>query len=132
MTPRPLLPRQWTQAITPRNVLNISSIPSPAQNYVAGNFRKHCTAHAGFLLCFMSPEAEDSFPERAQALFAGFQDLYQHPVTVDDARRYPTAFGNAYIAGQIGSKQRTTFSKANLTTRTGQAQSAPSPAGQGE
>ncbi len=45
------------------------------------------SAHAGLLLCFMSPELEAAFPEQAQALYAGFQELYQHPETVDDVRR---------------------------------------------
>ena len=53
------------------------------------------SAHAGLLLCFMSPEVEAAFPEQAQALYAGFQEPYQHPATVDDVCRYPPVGRNA-------------------------------------
>jgi len=61
----------------------------------------------------MSPEVETAFAAQAQVLFAGFQELYQHPVTLEDVRRYPSVGRNAY----------TTISKVNSTTR-----NAPSPA----
>jgi hypothetical protein len=61
------------------------------------------SAHAGLLLCFMSPEVEAAFPEQAQALYAGFQELqvYQHPATVDDVRRYPSVCRNAYNEEEV-------------------------------
>ena len=43
----------------------------------------------------MSPEVEAAFPEQAQALYAGFQEPYQHPATVDDVCRYPPVGRNA-------------------------------------
>ena len=48
--------------MTTWNVLDIASIPLPAQSYDANNFRAGRTAHAGLLLCYMSPEAEAAFP----------------------------------------------------------------------
>jgi hypothetical protein len=61
------------------------------------------SAHAGLLLCFMSPEVpvEAAFPEQAQALYAGFQELYQHPATVDYVRRYPSVGSNAYNEEEV-------------------------------
>ncbi len=47
------------------------------------------------MFCFMSPEVEAAFPEQAQALYAGFQEPYQHPVTVDDVCSYPPVGRNA-------------------------------------
>ncbi len=60
--------------------------------------RARRSVYAGLLLCFMpvSPEAEAAFPEQAQALYAGFQELYQHPAAVDDVCRYPSVGRNAY------------------------------------
>ena len=57
--------------------------------------RARRSAHAGLLLCFMSPEVEAAFPEQAQALYAGFKEPYQHPATVDDVCRYPPVGRNA-------------------------------------
>ena len=57
------------------NVLNVPSLPLPAQDYVADNFRARRSAQAGLLLCFMSPAVDAAFPEQAQALYAGFQEL---------------------------------------------------------
>jgi hypothetical protein len=50
----------------------------------------------GSILCFMSPEVEAAFPEQAQALYAGLQELYKHPATVDDVCSYPSVSRNAY------------------------------------
>ncbi len=83
------------------NVLDVPSIPLPAQDYVADNFRALCSAHAGLLLCFMSPKVEAAFPEQAQALYAGFQELYQHPATVEDVCRYPSVGNNAYNKEEV-------------------------------
>ncbi len=47
------------------------------------------------LLCFMSPEVEAAFPEQAQALFAGFQELYQHQ------GRYPPVGRNTYNEEEV-------------------------------
>jgi hypothetical protein len=59
------------------------------------------SAHAGLLLCFMSPEVEAAFPEQAQALYTGFQELYQHPATVDDVRCYPSVGSNAHNEEEV-------------------------------
>jgi hypothetical protein len=83
------------------DVLNIASLPLPAQGYVADNFKAQRSAHAGLLLCFMSPEVETAFPDQAQALFAGFQEHYQHPATVEDVRRYPSVGRNAYKEDEV-------------------------------
>ncbi len=63
--------------------------------------RARRSAHAGLLLCFMSPEVEAAFPEQAQALYAGFQELYQHPATADDVRSYPSVGSNAYNEEEV-------------------------------
>ena len=63
--------------------------------------RARRSAHAGLLLCFMSPEVEAAFPEQAQALYAGLQELYQHPATVDDVCRYPSVGRNAYNEEEV-------------------------------
>ncbi len=73
-------------------------IPLPEQNYDAGNFKARRSAHAALLLCYMSPEMEAAFPDQAQAIYAGYQELYQRLVTVEDVRRYPTVGCNAYTA----------------------------------
>ena len=80
------------------NVLDLKSIPLPEEKYDAGDFRARRSGHAALLLCYMSPEMEDAFPDQAQALYAGYQELYQRPVTVEDVRRYPTVGPNAYTA----------------------------------
>ena len=49
----------------------------------------------------MSPEVEAAFPEQAQALYAGLQELYQHPATVDDVCRYPSVGRNAYNEEEV-------------------------------
>jgi hypothetical protein len=49
----------------------------------------------------MSPEVEAAFPVEAQALYAGFQDLYQRSVSVEDVRRYPSAGRNAYNEEEV-------------------------------
>ncbi len=49
----------------------------------------------------MSPEVEAAFPVQAQALYAGFQELYQHPATVDDVRSYPSVGRNAYNEEEV-------------------------------
>lgn len=63
--------------------------------------RARRSAHAGLLLCYMSPEVEAAFPEQAQALYAGLQELYQHPATVDDVCRYPSVGRNAYNEEEV-------------------------------
>jgi hypothetical protein len=83
------------------NVLNAPSLPLPAQDYVADNFRALSSAHAGLLLCFLSPEVEAAFPEQAQALYAGFQELYEHPATVEDVLSYQSVTPNAYNEGNL-------------------------------
>lgn len=99
--PPPAAPPVDPGDFTKWDVLNISSIPLPAQDYVADNFRARRSAHAGLLLCFMSPEVETAYPEQAQALYAGFQELYQHPATVEDVRRYPSVGRNAYNEEEV-------------------------------
>ncbi len=59
------------------------------------------SAHAGLLLCFMSPEVEAVFPEQAQALYAGLQEFYQLPATVDDVWSYPSVGRNAYNEEEV-------------------------------
>ena len=81
--------------------LNVLSLPLPAQNYDAGNFRAQRSAHAGLLLCWMSPEVEVAFPKEAQAFYAGFRDTFQRDVTVEDVRRYPTIGRGAYTAEEV-------------------------------
>ncbi len=49
----------------------------------------------------MSPEVEAAFPEQTQALCAGFQELYQHPATVDDVCRCPPVGRNAYNEEEV-------------------------------
>ena len=49
----------------------------------------------------MSPKVETAFPAQAQALFAGFQELYQHPATLKDVRRYPSVGRNAYNEEEV-------------------------------
>jgi hypothetical protein len=44
----------------------------------------------------MPPEMEAAFPQQAQALFAGFQELYQHPATDEDVLSYPSVGRNAH------------------------------------
>ena len=83
------------------NVLDLPSIPLPAQGYVADNYKARRSAHAGLLLCFMSPAMEAAFPAEAQALYAGFQEQYEHPVTVEDVRRYPSVGRNAYTPEEV-------------------------------
>ena len=80
------------------DVLNLLNVLLPAQNYVADDFRARHSAHAGLLLCFMSPAVEAAFPDAAQALYAGYQDLFSRPASVEDVRRYPTVGKNAYTA----------------------------------
>ena len=80
------------------DVLDLKSIPLPEEKYDAGDFRARRSGHAALLLCYMSPEMETAFPDQAQALYAGYQELYQRPVTVEDVRRYPTVGRNAYTA----------------------------------
>jgi hypothetical protein len=46
----------------------------------------------------MSPKV---FPVEAQALYAGFQDLYQRAVSVEDVRRYPSVGRNAYNEEEV-------------------------------
>jgi hypothetical protein len=48
----------------------------------------------------MSPEVEAAFPTEAQALFAGFQELFQRDVTAEDVRRYPTVGRGAYTTNE--------------------------------
>ena len=67
--------------------------------------RARRSAHAGLLLCYMSPEVEAAFPEQAQALYAGLQELYQHPATVDDVCRYPSVGRNAYNEEEVQCRQ---------------------------
>ncbi len=67
--------------ITKWNMLDVPSLPLPAQDYVADNFRARHSAHAGLLFCSMSQKVEAAFPGQAQALYAEFQELYQHPAT---------------------------------------------------
>ncbi len=38
----------------------------------------------------MSPAVETAFPEQAKALYAGFQEHYQHPATDEDVCSYPS------------------------------------------
>ena len=78
------------------DVLDLQKVPLPAQQYDAADFRARRSAHAGLLLCFMSPIVEAAFPEVAQTLEAGFQDFYGAPVTVEGVRRYPTVGRNAF------------------------------------
>jgi hypothetical protein len=87
--------------ITKWNELAVPSLPLPAQDYVADNFRALCSAHAGLLLCFTSPEVEATFLEQVQALYTGFQDVYQHPATVEDVRRCPSVGCNAYNKEEV-------------------------------
>ncbi len=61
--------------ITKWNVLDVPSLPLPAQDYIADHVRALRSAHAGLFLCFMSPEVEAAFPEQAQALYAGFKNF---------------------------------------------------------
>ena len=98
--PAPPAPPVDPSDFTKWDPLNVLSLPLPAQNYDAGNFRAQCSAHAGLLLCWMSPEVEDAFPKEAQALYAGFQDMFQRDVTVEDVRRYPTIGRGAYTADE--------------------------------
>ncbi len=44
---------------------------------------------------------EAAFPEQAQALYAGFQELYQHPATVEDVHSYPSVGSNAYNEEEV-------------------------------
>ena len=44
---------------------------------------------------------EAAFPAEAQALYAGFQEQYEHPVTVEDVRRYPSVGRNAYTPEEV-------------------------------
>ena len=78
------------------DVLDLQNAPLPAQQYDAANFRARRSAHAGLLLCFMSPIVETAFSEVAQTLEAGFHDCYGIPVTVEAVRRYPTVGRNAF------------------------------------
>ena len=80
------------------DVLDLQNVPLPAQQYDAANFRARRSAHAGLLLCFMSPIVEAAFPEVAVALEAGFQECYGAHVTVETVRRYPTVGSNAFTA----------------------------------
>ena len=145
--PAPPAPPVDPGDFTKWDVLNISSLPLPAQDYVEDNFRARRSAHAGLLLCFMSPEVETAFPDQAQALFAGFQELYQHPATVDDVRRYPSVGKNAYneeevrwfeatyeyLEGQLDAAERAKrMLPAQKPRRAGRsADSAPGPAAPG-
>ncbi len=84
--------------------------------------RARCSAHAGLLLCYMSPEVEAALPEQAQALYAWLQELYQHPATIDDVCRYPSLDRQSVAMHTTkrrfgGSKQRMIISKLNSTTR---------------
>jgi hypothetical protein len=99
--PPPQAPRVDPGDFTKWDVLNITSLPLPAQDYVVDNFTARRSAHAGLLLCFMSPEVETAFPDQAQALCAGFQEHYQHPATVEDVRRYPSVGRNAYNEDEV-------------------------------
>jgi hypothetical protein len=130
--PPPAAPPVDPGDFTKWDVLKISSIPLPAQDYVADNFRARRSAHAGLLLCFMSPEVKTAYPEQAQALYAGFQELYQHPVTVEDVRRYPSVGCNAYNQeeeGQLDDAERAKrMLPAKKHRRAGRsASSAPTP-----
>jgi hypothetical protein len=49
----------------------------------------------------MSPEVEAAFLVEAQALYAGFQDLYQRAGSVEDVRSYPSVGGNAYNEEEV-------------------------------
>ena len=88
--------------------------------------RARRSAHAGLLLCYMSPEVEAAFPEQAQALYAGLQELYQHPATVDDVCRYPSVGRNAYNEEEVQWFEATyDYLEAQLERRgTGQAHAA--------
>ncbi len=99
--PPPPAPPVDPDDITKLNVRDVASLSLPAQDYVADNFRAQHSAHAGLLLCFMSPEVEAAFPEQAQALYAGFQEVYQHPAKVEDVRCYPSVGCNAYNEEEV-------------------------------
>ena len=98
--PAPPAPPVDPSDFTKWDPLNVLSLPLPAQNYDAGNFRAQRSAHAGLLLCWMSPEVEAAFPTEAQALYAGFQELFQRDVTCEDVRRYPTVGRGAYTTDE--------------------------------
>ncbi len=78
------------------DVLDLQNAPLPAQQYDAADFRALRSAHAGLLLCFMSPIVEAAFPEVALTFEAGFQECYGVPVTVEAVRRYQTVGSNAF------------------------------------
>ena len=99
--PSPPAPPVDPADFTKWNVLDLPSIPLPAQGYVADNYKARRSSHAGLLLCFMSPAMEAAFPAEAQALYAGFQEQYEHPVTVEDVRRYPSVGRNAYTPEEV-------------------------------
>ncbi len=44
---------------------------------------------------------EAAFPEQAQVLYVGFQELYQHPATVEDVSRYLSVRCNAYNEEEV-------------------------------
>jgi hypothetical protein len=49
----------------------------------------------------MSLEVEAAFPEQAQALYAGFQELYQNPATVEDVHHSSSVGRNAYNEEEV-------------------------------
>ncbi len=101
-TPLPLLPRLWTQVTSPSGMCSMF-LPFPClpKTMLQTNFRALCSAHAGLLLCYMSPEVEAAFLEQAQALYAGFQELYQHPATAEDVRSYQSFGNNAHNKEEV-------------------------------
>ena len=96
--PAPPAPAVDPCDFTKWDVLDLQKVPLPAQKYDAANFTARRSAHAGLLLCFMSPIVEAAFPEVAVTLEAGFQELYGAAVTVESVRRYPTVGPNAFTA----------------------------------
>jgi hypothetical protein len=100
-TPSPPAPPVDPCDFTKWDVLDLHSIPLPAQNYLADDFRALCSAYAGLLLCFMPLDVEASFPDQVQALYAGYQEFYQRPESVEHVRRYPSVGRDAYIADEV-------------------------------
>ncbi len=67
----------------------------------------------------MSPEVEAAFLEQAQALYAGFRELYQHPVL-----RYPPVSRYAYKEEEVV-RSNVCLSRSSTRRRgTGQAHAA--------
>ena len=96
--PAPPAPAVDPCDFTKWDVLDLQKVPLPAQKYDAANFTARRSAHAGLLLCFMSPIVEAAFPEVSVTLEAGFQERYGVAVTVESVRRYPTVGPHAFTA----------------------------------